>query len=318
MRVNIVFPADVGKSDYIGIWERFMGLFAPFSKKEASMEVRTLYLTETGDLPCEVSAEGQVDCIGIQKDLSSGTLSKYLSGYLVEHPAELCIFAPTMEGKILARLCAAANKWEYYGEVVEFAEDEMQIIRKVYSTHKDAIFRIDAGRNVIVPTAGGEKQECNFSAQNVVVNYEKWPEEKEEQGRILKKIPKPAADDISKAKLVFIGGRGLKKKENYVRLKELAKKCGAFCGCTRPVALSGWEDYSNVVGISGNSLTATVCVTFGVSGSAPFLYGMENVGRLIAINTDPDAPVFAAAQDGMIEDCIQMMEEMEKVMFGEN
>lgn len=129
--------------------------------------------------------------------------------------------------------------------------------------------------------------------------------------QLLSVRPKPPTGSLAEAKLVFIGGKGLKTKENYRRLEALAQKYGAACGCTRPAALGGFTDYSKVVGISGCSLKAELCLTFGVSGAAPFLYGVEAVRHLVAINKDAQAPIFSNADKGIVGDCMKIIEAME-------
>ncbi len=126
------------------------------------------------------------------------------------------------------------------------------------------------------------------------------------------RIPKEAGGDLESAPVVFVGGRGLRSAENFRRLCTLAEKMGAACGCTRPVAMAGWADFSRVVGISGVSLHAKVCVAFGVSGSAAFLCGTEQTGRLVAVNSDKNAPIFLSADTGILGDCMSIIEALEK------
>ncbi len=118
---------------------------------------------------------------------------------------------------------------------------------------------------------------------------------------------------IRTAKVVFIGGRGLQSRVNYERLRKLAEKFGAACGCTRPVALNGWESFDNFVGISGSQLDCDVCVTFGVSGAGPFVSGLGRTGTLIAVNTDPDALIFEMADYAVVADCMDIIRELEEL-----
>ncbi len=130
--------------------------------------------------------------------------------------------------------------------------------------------------------------------------------------RTIERIRKESGAKLQSAQVVFVGGRGLRSAENFRRLCVLAEKMGAACGCTRPAAMAGWTDFSRVVGISGSSLRAKVCVTFGVSGSAAFLCGTEQVGRLVAVNNDKNAPIFLSADTGILGDCMSIMEALEK------
>ena len=130
--------------------------------------------------------------------------------------------------------------------------------------------------------------------------------------RTIEHTRKESGAELQSAQVVFVGGRGLRSAENFRRLCALAEKMGAACGCTRPVAMAGWTDFSRVVGISGSSLHAKVCVTFGVSGSAAFLCGTEQVGRLVAVSNDKNAPIFLSADTGILGDCMSIVEALEK------
>lgn len=118
-------------------------------------------------------------------------------------------------------------------------------------------------------------------------------------------------DTLSNAKLVFLVGRGIGNKENYLRIKELAKRMGAEVGCTRPVCMNGFESFDNFVGISGKSLNSDLCVTFGVSGSGPLIKGLENVKKVISINNDKNALIFNYSDYKIVKDLNIVLKEME-------
>ena len=133
-------------------------------------------------------------------------------------------------------------------------------------------------------------------------------------GTVMEVIPLEIPQDLSRAELVLLGGKGLGSKENFQRLEALAEKLGAACACTRPVALSGWTDFGKVTGVSGWQLNAKVCIAFGVSGAAPLLYGLEPVKHIIAINNDKTAAIFRYAQEGIVADCVEILSEMESLV----
>ena len=124
---------------------------------------------------------------------------------------------------------------------------------------------------------------------------------------------KTGINPLFTSKTVFIGGRGLGSRENYLRLKKLAGRFGAACGCTRPVAMNGWEDYDNFIGISGISLCSDTVVTFGVSGAGPLIGGIEKAKKIIAVNSDPHALIFSYFDVGIVEDCMSVISAMEKL-----
>ena len=179
--------------------------------------------------------------------------------------------------------------------------------RKVYSAHLEGVF---PGENAVTIASGA----CATAA------YTPVPEADAATGRwdiptapgiFLQTTPLEIKEDLSKARLVLLGGKGLGSKENFQRMEALARKLGAASACTRPVALSGWAGYDKVTGISGWRLQAEVCLAFGVSGAAPLLAGLENVKQVIAINNDKSAPIFRAAQKGVLADCTEILAAME-------
>ena len=127
-------------------------------------------------------------------------------------------------------------------------------------------------------------------------------------------LPEPQGEeaDLTKAKIVFLGGKGLGNKKNYERMEALAKKMGAAAACTRAAVLSGWAGYETIVGVSGQTIHADVVIAFGVSGAGPLMRGMKDVKMLIAVNTDKKAPIFHYAQYGIVEDCMKIMDVLEQ------
>lgn len=109
-------------------------------------------------------------------------------------------------------------------------------------------------------------------------------------------------DNLSEADVVAALGRGVGNKADYERIKAAFEGMGIPVGCTRLVAMNGYEDYSKVIGISGKSLKAKLCICVGVSGAGPFQQGLKNVNRVVAINNDRDALIFDRADVGIVGD----------------
>lgn len=127
-------------------------------------------------------------------------------------------------------------------------------------------------------------------------------------------IIKNLDSDIENSKIVFIGGKGLGSMENFDRLRTLASRLGAQCACTRSAAMHDFDSYDNVVGSCGNILNADLCITFGVNGDWTLMYGLKNVKKIIAINADKNAFIFKFADEGIIEDCVTAITQLENIL----
>lgn len=108
--------------------------------------------------------------------------------------------------------------------------------------------------------------------------------------------------NLSKAELIFAGGKGLKSKENFDKLCELAKIAGAAVGATRAAVDAGFADKSIQIGQTGITVHSKIYVAFGISGAAQHMAGINSCDTIIAINNNSQAPIFKSADYGFIAD----------------
>jgi electron transfer flavoprotein alpha subunit len=107
--------------------------------------------------------------------------------------------------------------------------------------------------------------------------------------------------------VIVAAGRGIGEEENLSLLKDLADVLGGVLACSRPIVDRGWLPRGRQVGTSGKSVRPKVYVAVGISGAFQHVAGMVGAGRVIAINRDANAPIFKAADYGIVGDLFQVV-----------
>ena len=113
--------------------------------------------------------------------------------------------------------------------------------------------------------------------------------------------------DIQAAKILVSGGRGVGSPENFALLDDLAEAIGGTVSCSRAVVDNGWKPKDLQVGQTGKTVRPQVYFAIGISGAIQHVAGMEESDIIIAINKDPDAPIFDVADYGIVGDALKIV-----------
>ena len=125
-----------------------------------------------------------------------------------------------------------------------------------------------------------------------------------------------ATVDLTKSEIIVAVGRGIKSQENIAVAQQLADALGADLAASRPICDSDWLPIDRQIGSSGQSVAPKLYIALGISGAIQHIVGMKNAGTIVAINKDPEAPIFDIADYGIVGDLFEavpvMVEEIKR------
>ncbi|KAA9028493.1 electron transfer flavoprotein subunit alpha/FixB family protein [Niallia endozanthoxylica] len=219
------------------------------------------------------------------------------------------ILGHTSIGKDISPRIAAKLKSGLVSDVVslEVNGDEVVFTRPIYSGKafekkviKDGLIFATIRPNNISALEKDESRTADVTSVNVDIK---------DLRTIIKDVVRKATSgvDLSEAKIIVSGGRGVKSAEGFKVLRELADALGGAVGSSRGACDAGYSDYSLQIGQTGKVVTPDLYIACGISGAIQHVAGMSNSKVIVAINKDPEANIFSIADYGIVGDLFEVV-----------
>lgn len=130
------------------------------------------------------------------------------------------------------------------------------------------------------------------------------------QVEILEQVLMEEKGSIADAEIIVSAGKGIGSQKNLELVKKLAQLIGGTVGASRPLVDIGWSQYKNQIGQTGFAVAPKLLITCGISGAIQHLAGISGAKTIIAINSDPDAPIFSVADYKVVGDCVEILKKL--------
>jgi electron transfer flavoprotein alpha subunit len=197
---------------------------------------------------------------------------------------------------------------------VEIRDGAVMVTRPLFDSTVHAEIALDESATAVIALQKGsfaplEPSSKQAIVESISVDVKKIPS----RSRLLAITEAPRGDvDIAKAEIIVAVGRGIGNEDKIHFTAELADALGGVLACSRPVVDVGWLPRERQVGASGKTVTPKVYVACGISGAIQHLTGMRDSNRIIAINKDPNAPIFQVAHVGVVGDLFEIVPALTK------
>ena len=227
---------------------------------------------------------------------------------LIGHTTQGMDFAPRLSVALRRPLIAGCVEYEKQG-------DRLVLTRQIFNAKMNMKTAV-RGEPPYLATASpgafpGDEVESGGSAEVVAFPVTiSGPQRRKVVERV--EAPKGKAD-LSAAPIIVSGGRGLKEKQNFSLIFELAEAIGGSVGASRPVVDAEWLPREYQIGSSGQTVSPRLYIAVGISGAIQHLVGMQTSRCIVAINKDPEAPIFKVAHYGIVDDLFKVVPALTKI-----
>jgi electron transfer flavoprotein alpha subunit len=240
----------------------------------------------------------QIYC-GILKDLAESEGARFIMG------------SATFYGKALFSRLAAVMETGIIPDAIgiEFEEGKIVVEHPGYGGNVIMKFGFNTEKaKIITLRPKAFAPEAGLSRQAEVVDFPFDPSKYETKINVTESVSEAAGQvPLTEADIIVSGGRGMKEAANYSMIQGLAGKLGAATGASRAIVDAGWVPYKYQVGQTGKTVNPKLYIACGISGAIQHLAGMQSSKYIVAINKDPDAPIFKVATWGIVGNALEVV-----------
>jgi electron transfer flavoprotein alpha subunit len=257
----------------------------------------------------------------------TGSYARVLTTLIEKHRPQIVMYGATPLGRDLAPRVASALRAGMTADCTDLEISDVEVAR-TNTVHEKLLLQIR-------PAFGG-----NIIA--TIVNFDRWPQmatvregvmpmldpDPTRKGRVvaeaveldptdlavklIERHIEPRTVNLKGARVIVAGGAGVGSKENFQQIHELAGVIGGAVGASRAAVDGGFIGKEHQVGQTGTTVRPALYIAAGISGAVQHRAGMEESAKIVAINKDPDAPIFSVAQYGIVGDLNQVIPMMIK------
>ncbi len=253
--------------------------------------------------------------------------AKVVMDLIREYKPNILLFGATMKGRELAPRVASEKLAGLTADCTDLRIDDFDDLRnKKFYKNKLMQIRPAFGGNIIATIVNTwddpqmvtvregvmKMGEPDASRKGTVVPVQVALTEQEMVVKVLERVRQEKSVNLKGARIIVAGGYGVGTKENFKLIHELAKTLGGEVGASRAAVDAGWIDHDHQIGQTGVTVRPNLYIACGISGSVQHRAGMAESKKIIAINTDPNAPIFSVAHYGIIGDLNQIIPMMIK------
>jgi len=242
-----------------------------------------------------------------------GASAQALRQVIAVAPPDILLLGATSQGKDLAPRIAARMGLALASDCTSFSltgEGEFSAVRPVYAGKALATVKWEGKKpwiatlrpNVVPLLEPDLSRSAEVDSPRIELEPGAW------KTRVLEVVrDATAALDVTEAEIIVSGGRGMKGPENFSLLERLAEVLGGAVGASRAAVDAGWRGHQSQVGQTGKVVSPKLYFACGISGSIQHLAGISSAKYIVAINKDPEAPIFKVADYGIVDDLFTVL-----------